>query len=70
VLAVEIARSSLSIDRAKAAEYWIVDTERRRLEVRRGPSGDEYGFRRTLGEADRVAGPERTDDVAVAELLP
>ncbi len=78
VLVVEIARSSVSFDREKASvyarggvpEYWIVDTERRRLEVRRAPSGGQYGFFQALGEADRVPWPERDDDVAVTELLP
>jgi Uma2 family endonuclease len=78
VLVFELAQSSVSRDRAKAAvyakggvpEYWIVDCERARLEVRRAPSGGDYGVVETLGPPDRIAWPERGDDVAVAELLP
>ena len=50
-LVVEVARSSLRMDRAMAPvyaearvrEYWIVDVNRRRVEVFREPLGDSYG---------------------------
>lgn len=78
VLVVEIARRSVPAARAKAKVYargkipelWIVDTERRRLEVFRDPDGERYRDQKVLAEDDRVRWPERPDDVAVHELLP
>lgn len=78
VLVIEVSSSTRDKDRKKAGvyarggvpEYWLIDTERRRLEVYRQPDGDEYRVRHVLDEDDRVRWPERDDDVVVAELLP
>jgi len=56
VLVVEVAVSSLEIDRVKAqiyseagiAEYWIVCPEEREVEVYRGPGPDGYAERTVL----------------------
>ena len=50
-LAIEVAVSSLGIDRVKASiyaeanvrEYWIICVERREIEVYRRPEGEAYG---------------------------
>lgn len=60
-LAIEVAITSLALDRAKAAlyaeagveEYWIVLARERRVEVYRNPVGELY-TERTLVEGDAV----------------
>jgi Uma2 family endonuclease len=65
LLVVEVSESSLQFDRGRKAavyargrvgEYWIVDCAGRRVEVRRGPSGD--GWAET-----RVARPGETLEI-------
>lgn len=86
-LVVEVAISSLGFDRDEkaslyaqggVADYWILDVDGRRMEVRRNPrvdraapSGWRYGAVWELGPEDRVAplaAPRA--DVSVAALLP
>ncbi len=80
LLVVEVADSTLALDRtrkqalyAKAGvpEYWIVNVPDACLEVYRGPSGEAYRTKQTLGPEATVAPlarPEAT--IAVEELLP
>lgn len=72
ILVVEVSVSSLRIDRdvkaplyasAGVPEYWIVDVEHRRLEVRREPVDGEY---RQL----EVHGPDDTVSALVLDLPP
>lgn len=78
LLVVEIASSSRSVDRRKAAiyaragvpVYWLLDLVKRRLEVRSGPRLEgEYTETRILepGEAVQIPG---AGQVPVADLLP
>lgn len=71
-LVVEVASSSLALDRAKAgvyaeagiAEYWIVDVEAREVEVYREPQPSGYrSVARAVGEA--VVTPVAVPGVAV-----
>lgn len=70
LLVIEIAATSLDLDRTKAAEYaaadvpdyWVLDVEGRVLEVRRdvaddpaSPTGKAYATFLTFGEDDAVA---------------
>lgn len=79
MLVVEVSVSSLRIDRevkaplyasAGVPEYWIVDVEHRRLEVRREPQGGGYRSVETYGPDDAVA-PVALDlpPLALAEIL-
>lgn len=69
-LVVEVARSSLELDRAKAAvyaeagvlEYWIVDVAAQRIEVFREPDGARYRTA-VIAEAGAALAP-----VAVPQL--
>jgi Uma2 family endonuclease len=62
-LVVEVAVSSLELDRAKAevyaeagiAEYWIVDIAGRRIEVHREPRGAAYAVVSTGAAGDELA---------------
>ena len=79
-LVVEVANTSLHHDRAvkspiyaRAAvpEYWIVDVQRRHIEVYSEPMGDHYGTARVARIGDTielVALPGRR--VAVADVFP
>jgi Uma2 family endonuclease len=77
-LVVELAWSSQSSDRRKAATYagggvetyWLVDVLARRLEVRTTPEGGAYQVTRVLGEDDVVELPGSSVRWAVRELLP
>lgn len=79
VLIIEVAWSSQSTDRSKAALYaragvpiyWLLDIDKRRLEVYSDPLGDgEYSLVRILGEHDEVTPPETTARWCVTDLLP
>jgi Uma2 family endonuclease len=79
VLLVEVAKTSLAYDRRKAAvyarmgvpEYWLVDVEGRRVEVRTGPMKDgEYELTKIVGEEEELALPETSARLAVAGLFP
>jgi Uma2 family endonuclease len=78
VLVIEVAFTSLKIDRDKASlyamggvpEYWIVDVQGRQLEQYMDPSPDGYLTRRVLGEADHVPLPGTQQQWSVASLLP
>jgi Uma2 family endonuclease len=70
VLVIEVARTSLAVDRAKIAiyaaagvpVYWIVDYEARRIEIHSDPQGRSYGAVRVLS-ADDAAPLPGTDAV-------
>lgn len=82
VLVIEIAVTSRDIDRAKAAiycaagvpEYWLVDVQARRLEVRTTPIPDHgaYALTRILDEEETLLLPGLTPEVrwTVRSLLP
>ena len=56
LLVVEVAKTSLNFDRAKARIYalagvpiyWIVDLDNERVEVHENPKGDRYSEKRTV----------------------
>lgn len=78
-LVIEVSKSSLRYDRARKTvlyaragipEYWIVDLEHERLEVRTRPDDDGYLDLRTLERGDAAVpacAPDLT--VGVAELF-
>jgi Uma2 family endonuclease len=79
VLIVEVADSTLTIDRGKATlyaragvpEYWIVDVNRRQLIVHRDPQSDRYGRITIAFETETVsllAAPNA--NITVSEMLP
>lgn len=78
VLVIEVAESSVKLDRDKAElyararvpEYWILNLGRRQLEIHRNPENGEYASKVTLGEPDSVSPLGRTERIAVADLLP
>ena len=80
VLLIEIAKSSAAYDRRKAAvyakmgvaEYWLVDLDQRRVEVRTGPMADgQYTVTRIVGEGEDLAPPGANDKkIAVTSLFP
>lgn len=65
ILVIEIAYSSLAIDRFKTEIYaaakvpvcWIVDYEARHIEVHSSPKGRKYGSVRVMSEGDEVPLP-------------
>lgn len=78
VLVIEVAHTSQSFDRQKAvvyarmgvAEYWLVDLERARVEIRRGPTPDGlYTSTEILSGNACVQLPATTQSIAVSELL-
>lgn len=78
ILVVEVARTSLSIDRRKSRiygeagvpVYWLLDLASRRLEVRSEPQPDgEYASVRLLNENERIVVPTTTHEIVIAELL-
>jgi Uma2 family endonuclease len=80
LLIVEVSDTTLSVDRnekmrlyggAGVPEYWVVDVNRRRVIVHRGPQEDGYGSIETLSETASVrplAAPN--SEITVASLLP
>jgi Uma2 family endonuclease len=78
VLLVEVAKTTLAYDRRKAAlyakmgvpEYWIVDVDGRRVEVRTGPTNGEYASTRIVGDGEELALPETSASLAIAALFP
>jgi Uma2 family endonuclease len=77
-LIIEVAKSSLAADRAKSreyalagvSEYWIVDVDRRWIELHRDPREGVYVVRESVDEGGTIrpiAFPEV--EVRVAELL-
>ena len=80
LLLVEVSLSTLDYDRnTKAglyaengiADYWIVNLQARKLEVRRQPENDAYLSLRVYGETDFVAPLAAPNSlVRVADLLP
>lgn len=78
LLVIEVARTSLAMDRSKAATYaragvpiyWLLDLDAGRLEVHTDPRPDgRYGRVRVLAGEDEVALPERELAWRVCELL-
>lgn len=78
ILVVEVAQTSLQLDRAKAAiyaqagvpEYWIVNLHARQLEQYTAPQPDGYQTCRWLDEAQTVTLPGTQTVWSVARLLP
>lgn len=78
VLVVEVAESSMKIDREKAEiyaqagvpEYWILDLRGRQLEVHRNPENGAYASKTVLREPDFVSPLSRDERIAIADLLP
>jgi Uma2 family endonuclease len=78
ILVVEIAVTSLRVDRAKArvyaragiSEYWLLDVEGRRLERYARPSGDSYAVVTILAESESVSPPGVDAAWQVATFLP
>jgi Uma2 family endonuclease len=78
ILVVELAYSSQSTDRRKAAAYaaggvavyWLLDLAARKLEVRSAPEDGAYQVVQILGEHDTVALPESSERWLVRDLLP
>jgi Uma2 family endonuclease len=79
-LVVEVAEASLPFDREVKGplyagngirEYWIVDLEGDRIEIRRRPEGTSWGEVGAAGRGERIA-PEAFPDfeVAVDDILP
>jgi Uma2 family endonuclease len=78
-LAIEVADSSGDFDRhvkgplyarAGVSEYWIIDLQRRAIEVHRSPGEAGYGEVENLKDGDRIS-PAAFPyvDVAVADIL-
>lgn len=78
LLVVEVSHSTQRKDREKASiyaragvpTYWLLDVERRRLEVYERPLSDGYALTRIVGESESVDVPATTVSVVVRELLP
>lgn len=78
LLVVEVAESSVSIDREKLELYaragvpecWILNLRKRSLEVHRNPKDGVYSSKTTLGESGFVSPLGRDVRIAVADLLP
>lgn len=85
LLVIEVSDSTLHLDRKKAPEYasasvpiyWILDVNRRVLEVRtqiidepQSPTGKNYGNVRTLAETEVVETFDPSVTVLVKDLLP
>lgn len=79
VLVMELARTSLALDRYKAGPYaragvpvyWLLDMKARRLEVHTEPHADgRYALVRVLAEDDDVPVPELDIAWRVGSLLP
>lgn len=79
LLVVEISGSTRPKDRRKASlyaragvpEYWLIDLDRRRIEVRSAPTPDgEYSLTRLVEENAEVAVPGSGRTVPVRDLLP
>jgi Uma2 family endonuclease len=79
-LLVEVADTSLDFDRTTkrrlyarhdVPEYWIVNLQDGHVEMYREPTGDDYGWKRTVGTDGSVA-PDLVPDasIAVDSLLP
>jgi Uma2 family endonuclease len=78
-LVVEVADSSLSLDRGRklrlyaregVPEYWIVNLVDDGVEVHRGPAGEGYSETRTFRRGESIAVGPRAQPLAVADLLP
>lgn len=80
VLVAEVADESLRTDRKRKlplyarvgiAESWILDVQRRRLEVYRDPEGKSYRSKTILRAGEAVVPLARPDSpIAVADLFP
>jgi Uma2 family endonuclease len=81
-LVIEVADSSLELDRdvksvlyatANVKEYWVVDVNKRCVEVFREPdkTAGVYQSRRMFAKGEKLSAIGRTDiEIAVSELLP
>jgi Uma2 family endonuclease len=78
VLVIEIARTSLALDREKAAvyaaggvaAYWLVDMQARSIEVYTDPQKDgHYASKRVLAEDEGVAGPGGDASIRARDFL-
>src|SRR5690606_33137368 len=78
LLVVEVAVTSLRVDRAKAAiyasagvpVYWLVDVQSRRVEVYSAPDGAHYGLVEVLNDGDALPVPVVGGTLPIAQLLP
>ena len=79
VLVVELARTTLALDRAKAdiyargnvRVYWLVDFEARRIEIHSEPHADgRYARVRVLAEDELAELPETTRSLRARDFLP
>ncbi len=77
LLVIEVRRSTLARDHEKAGiyaaanvpEYWLVDVEKRRVELHREPRGDRYGLVRLIGVDEELELPSATIRIPVADLV-
>ena len=78
VLVIEVAESSIKIDREKAEiyaragvpEYWILNLGRCQLEVHRNPENGAYASKAILREPGFVSPLGRDERIAITDLLP
>ena len=78
LLLIEVSDSTLRYDRndklplyaeAGIAEVWIIDVNKRQLEVYRQPDEDRYRFVETLTREDSVSATQLSLEVTVKELI-
>ncbi len=79
LLVIEVASSSIAVDRdikaplyarAGIQEYWVVDLNRDRIEVRRTPTPDGYATVQVLGRGQRISPLFAPDfEIEVAAIL-
>ena len=78
LLLIEVSDSTLRYDRnrklplyaeAGIAEVWIIDVNKRQLEVYRQPDGDRYQSVKTLKREDSVSATQLPLNVRVKELI-
>jgi len=76
---IELARTTLALDRAKASiyarggvpAYWLVDFDARRIELHTDPHADgHYGIVRILSEDDAAELPGTNHAVRARDFIP
>ena len=80
LLVIEVADTTLRKDRGYKAklyarlgvpEYWLVDLEARRVELRRGPAEDgAWTLVQLFAESDALPAPNSEEKIPVASILP
>ncbi len=66
----DLTRKAALYANAGVPEYWVLDLTRRQLIVHRGPRNGAYSSLQIFGESDSVSLENRTEIIAVADLLP